>query len=86
MALAVPLPAAVRAARANDLEPYAYLRRLFAELSRARTAEDFEVLLPFSSLFGKARRCRDFERRRGGLACLCIRDRRIRVRPYRPLQ
>ncbi len=43
----------VQTTRANDLEPYAYLRRPFAELSRARTIEDFEALLPFSSLSGK---------------------------------
>jgi hypothetical protein len=30
------------------LEPYAYLRRLFAELPKAKTVEDFEALLPFS--------------------------------------
>ena len=37
----------VSTARANGLEPYAYLRRLFAELPKAKTVEDFESLLPF---------------------------------------
>jgi hypothetical protein len=37
----------VSSARANGLEPYAYLRRLFAELPKAKTVEDFEALLPF---------------------------------------
>jgi hypothetical protein len=44
----------VSTARANGLEPYAYLRRLFAELPKAKTLEDFEALLPFSRLSGKA--------------------------------
>jgi hypothetical protein len=44
----------VQTARANELEPYAYLRRLCAELPKAKTVEDFEALLPFSSLSGKA--------------------------------
>jgi hypothetical protein len=39
----------VSTARANGLEPYAYLRRLFAELPKAKTVEDFEALLPFTS-------------------------------------
>ena len=38
----------VQTARANELEPYAYLRRLFAELPAARSVADFEALLPFS--------------------------------------
>ena len=40
----------VSTARANGLEPYAYLRRLFAELPKAKTVEDFEALLPFNTL------------------------------------
>jgi transposase len=36
----------VSTARANGLEPYAYLRRLFAELPKAKTVEDFEAMLP----------------------------------------
>jgi transposase len=39
----------VSTARANGLEPYAYLRRLFADLPKANTVEDFEALLPFST-------------------------------------
>jgi hypothetical protein len=44
----------VSTARANGLEPYAYLRRLFAQLPKAKTVEDFEALLPFSNLSDKA--------------------------------
>ena len=36
----------VQSARANDLEPYAYLRRLLAKLPTAKSIEDFEALLP----------------------------------------
>jgi len=39
----------VSTARANGLEPYAYLRRLFAALPKAKTVEDFEALLPFNT-------------------------------------
>jgi transposase len=39
----------VSTARANSLEPYAYLRRLFAELPKAKTVDDLEALLPFST-------------------------------------
>lgn len=39
----------VSTARANGLEPYAYLRRLFAEMPKAKTVEEFEALLPFNS-------------------------------------
>ena len=39
----------VSTARANGLEPYAYLCRLFAKLPKAKTVEDFEALLPFST-------------------------------------
>ena len=37
----------VQTARANELEPYAYLRRLFTELPAAQTVEQIEVLLPW---------------------------------------
>lgn len=37
----------VSTARANGLEPYAYLRRLFEELPAATTVEAVEALLPF---------------------------------------
>jgi transposase len=36
----------IETAKANDLEPYAYLRHLFTELPRAKTADDIEALLP----------------------------------------
>lgn len=39
----------VSTARANGLEPYAYLRQLFAELPKAKTVEDFEAMLPFNT-------------------------------------
>jgi hypothetical protein len=38
----------IETAKANGLEPYAYLRRLFAGLPKARTVEDIEALLPFN--------------------------------------
>jgi len=38
----------VQTARANELEPYAYLRRLFAELPAAQSVADFEALLPWN--------------------------------------
>ena len=37
----------VQTARANELEPYAYLRRLFTELPAAQTVEQIEALLPW---------------------------------------
>jgi transposase len=40
----------VQTARANEIEPYAYLCRLFEQLPAARCVADFEALLPFSSL------------------------------------
>jgi transposase len=39
----------VSTARANGLEPYAYLKHLFTELPKAQTVEDFEALLPFKN-------------------------------------
>jgi hypothetical protein len=38
----------VQTAWGNELEP-AYLRRLFAQLPKAKTVEDFEMLLPFNA-------------------------------------
>ena len=38
----------VQTARANDIEPYAYLRRLFAELPAAQTIEQIDALLPWN--------------------------------------
>lgn len=37
----------ISTAKANQLEPYAYLRRLFDQIPAAKTVEDFERLLPF---------------------------------------
>ncbi len=36
----------VETAKANDLEPWAYLERVFEQIPRAETLEDLEVLLP----------------------------------------
>ncbi len=36
----------IETAKANDLEPYAYLRRVFALLPLCETVEDIEKLLP----------------------------------------
>ena len=36
----------VETAKANDLEPYAYLRYLFTALPKAETVEAIEALLP----------------------------------------
>ena len=36
----------VQCAKANGLEPYAYLRRVFTELPRAQSLSDIEALLP----------------------------------------
>lgn len=40
----------VETAKANGLEPYAYLRRLFERLPYAKTVADYEALLPFATL------------------------------------
>lgn len=37
----------IQTARANHLEPYAYLRRVFTDLPNATTLEDIEALLPY---------------------------------------
>jgi transposase len=57
-ALNAPVPAGATAsswlyslietAKANGLEPFAFLSRLFAELPNATTAEHFESLLPWN--------------------------------------
>ena len=39
----------VQTARANELEPYAYLRRLVTELPSAQSVATIEALLPFRS-------------------------------------
>ncbi len=36
----------IETAKANGLEPYAYLRYLFAKLPFAETPEDYQALLP----------------------------------------
>ena len=36
----------IETAKANGLEPYAYLRHIYTELPRAQTVEDVEALLP----------------------------------------
>lgn len=38
----------IETAKANGLEPFAYLRDLFEKLPLATTVDDFEALLPFS--------------------------------------
>ena len=38
----------IETARANDLEPYHYLRHIFKELPKAQTVEEVEALLPFN--------------------------------------
>ena len=36
----------IETAKANGLEPYAYLRRVFTELPKADTVDEIEALLP----------------------------------------
>ena len=36
----------IESAKANGLEPYAYLRYIYAQLPRALTVQDVEALLP----------------------------------------
>jgi hypothetical protein len=38
----------IETAKANGVEPHAYLARLFAELPHASTVEQFEALLPWN--------------------------------------
>jgi transposase len=38
----------VQIARANELQPYVYVHRLFAELPAAQTVEQLEALLPWN--------------------------------------
>ena len=37
----------IATAKANGIEPYAYLRHVFTELPKAQCVEDIEALLPF---------------------------------------
>ncbi len=39
----------IQTAKANGLEPYAYLRHVFTELPKATSLEDIEALLPYQS-------------------------------------
>ena len=39
----------IETAKANGIEPYAYLKLLFTELPKASTVEDVEALLPINS-------------------------------------
>jgi len=40
----------IETAKANDIEPWAYLQRVFAELPKAETLEDVEALLPHHAM------------------------------------
>ena len=39
----------IETAKANDIEPFGYLKRVFAELPLAQTLADIEALLPWST-------------------------------------
>jgi hypothetical protein len=39
----------IETAKANGIEPYAYLRLIFTELPQASSLEDIEALLPINS-------------------------------------
>jgi IS66 C-terminal element len=52
--LSAMLYSIVSTGRANGLEAYAYLRRLFAQLPKTKNVEHFETLLPFSNLSDEA--------------------------------
>jgi transposase len=39
----------VETAKANGVEPHAYLSLLFSQLPHAKTVEDFETLLPWNA-------------------------------------
>jgi len=47
----------IETAKANDLEPYAYLRYLFTELPKAETVEAIEALLPGTIKQDQISRC-----------------------------
>jgi len=47
----------IETAKANALEPYAYLRYLFTELPKATTVEDIEALLPGTIKEGQICNC-----------------------------
>jgi hypothetical protein len=54
----------VQTARANELEPYAYLCRLFEQLPAATRVADFETLLPWNITRANCTRVRTIERLR----------------------
>lgn len=39
----------IETAKANGLEPYAYLRPVFTDLPNAQTVEEIEALLPWNA-------------------------------------
>jgi transposase len=41
----------IETAKANGIQPYAYLRQVFTELPWAETLTDIEALLPYKSNF-----------------------------------
>ncbi len=43
----------IETAKANGVEPYAYLKMLFTELPKAGTVEDVEALLPITAMGDK---------------------------------
>jgi transposase len=44
----------IETAKANGVEPYAYLRHVFKMLPAAKTVEDIEALLPWNAALGDA--------------------------------
>lgn len=44
----------IETAKANDIEPYAYLKMLFTELPKANALEDIEALLPLKEFHAKS--------------------------------
>ena len=39
----------IETAKANNVDPYSYLRQVFKELPRAQTVEQIEMLLPWNA-------------------------------------
>jgi len=46
----------IETAKANKLEPYAYLRYIFDKLPTATSLEDYEKLLPWNIALGQVKR------------------------------
>lgn len=44
----------IETAKANNVEPYSYLRHIFTELPKAKTLEDYDALLPWNINFEEA--------------------------------